>query len=317
MPIDLARRDIVSKPWGTTELRPWSYQDTLGALVGEIWFSRGEAVDRQSALLVKLLFTRADMSIQVHPDDAYAKSVGLPNGKNEAWYVLSADSGSRVALGLKVKLGEAALRAAMADGTIADLVAWRPVEQGQTVFVPAGCIHAIGPGLVLAEVQQRSDTTYRLFDHGRSRELHVEDVIAVADAGPPPRQSKPVVLTPARTLLKSCPHFVLEKVTLLANSAWWLNAGVEMWVIVLSGQVRIGSVEASRGEAIVLDEDHARVEVGPDGVSVLVAYPRSEPLPDLLERPGRAFEGRDVSSSISRRPVVPTEMPRPNGEEVL
>jgi mannose-6-phosphate isomerase len=316
MTIDLARRDIVKKPWGTTDLRPWSDQDTNGERVGEIWFSRGDNLDRVSTLLVKLLFTRAALSIQVHPDDAHAQAVGQPNGKSEAWYILSADPGSRVALGLKARSGESALREAMADGTIADLVAWRPVEEGQAILVEAGCIHTIGPGLVLAEVQQRSDTTYRLFDHGRSRELHFDDVIAVADTGPPPRQSPPVILSQARTLLKKCPHFVLEKVTLPAASGWWLNAGVETWVVVLSGRLRIGAVEAGIGEAIALDEDHARVESGPLGVTALIAYPQSEPLPNLLEKPGRPFEPREFAP-CPPRPNTSAKIMRPVGEVLL
>ena len=84
MTIDLARRDIVKKPWGTTDLRPWSDQDTNGERVGEIWFSRGDNLDRVSTLLVKLLFTRAALSIQVHPDNAHAQAIGQPNSKNEA-----------------------------------------------------------------------------------------------------------------------------------------------------------------------------------------------------------------------------------------
>ena len=110
--------------------------------------------------------------------------IGEAHGKSEAWYVMSAEPGARVALGLDRRMAPEQLRDAIADGSIADRVVWRNVSRGDVVDVPAGTIHAIGAGLVIAEIQQRSDTTFRLFDYGRSRTLHVEQAVAVADAGP-------------------------------------------------------------------------------------------------------------------------------------
>src|SRR5207247_461750 len=107
--------------------------------------------------LLKLLFTAQPLSIQVHPDDTLARSIGLPNGKTEAWYVLSAAPGARIALGLKRALTAVQLRAAIGDGSIAQVVQWRPVAKDDVIFVSAGTIHAIGAGLVVAEIQQRSD----------------------------------------------------------------------------------------------------------------------------------------------------------------
>ena len=176
------------------------------------------------ALLLKLLFTSEPLSIQVHPDDEFARSIGLPNGKTEAWYILAANPGARVALGLKRHLTPQELRAAIRDGSIADLTQWRPVAKGDIIFVPAGTIHAIGAGIVLAEIQQRSDTTFRLFDYGRQRELHEESAVAVSDAGPVQTQSGPRRLTSARTVLIASPHFVLERIDLPANSNWALDA---------------------------------------------------------------------------------------------
>ena len=132
----------------------------------------------------KAVVHQQPLSIQVHPDDAYAQSMGLPNGKTEAWYVLSASPEAKVALGLKRRLTPLQMRRAVDDGSIAGLVAWQTVRAGDTVFVAAGTVHAIGAGLVIAEIQQRSDATFRLFDHGRGRELHIENAIAVANAGP-------------------------------------------------------------------------------------------------------------------------------------
>ena len=183
MAIEHAAVQAVRKPWGVTDLRPWSDIDGSGGAVGELWFHRPNQTAPASALLLKLLFTSEPLSIQVHPDDAFARSIGLPNGKTEAWYILSALPGAQVAAGLKRHLSPEQLRASIADGSIADLVQWRPVAKGDVVFVPAGTIHAIGAGIVLAEIQQHSDATYRLFDFGRQRELHADKAVAVPMQG--------------------------------------------------------------------------------------------------------------------------------------
>jgi mannose-6-phosphate isomerase len=125
-------------------------------------------------LLVKLLFPREKLSVQVHPDDAMARSMGQPRGKTECWYVLEAEAGATIALGLGEGVTVEAVRAAIAAGTLEELLEWVPVEAGEMVFVDAGTIHAIGPGVVLLETQQTSDATFRLYDYGRGRELHLE-----------------------------------------------------------------------------------------------------------------------------------------------
>ena len=187
------------------------------------------------ALLLKLLFTSEPLSIQVHPDDAFARSIGLRNGKTEAWYILAATPGAQVALGLKRHLTPKELRAAIRDGSIADLTQWRSVAKGDIIFVPAGTIHAIGAGIVLAEIQQRSDTTFRLFDYGRQRELHEDNAVTVSDAGPIQTQPDPRRLTAARTILIASPHFVVERIDLPANSNWALDAERETWFLVIEG----------------------------------------------------------------------------------
>ena len=197
------------------------------------------------SLLLKLLFTSEPLSIQVHPDDAYAQSIGLPNGKTEAWYVLSAASGAKVAVGLDRRLTRQQLRQAVDDGSIPDLVVWRTVMADDTISVPAGTIHAIGAGLVIAEIQQRSEATFRLFDHGRQRELHIDRAIAVADAGPARARERPNRLSDERTLLVSGPHFVLERIELAPDSHWCLEAKRETWLLVLSGDAVAGSFDVA------------------------------------------------------------------------
>ena len=159
----------------------WSLAPPLSARSG---LSVPSRTPPDPALLLKLLFANEALSIQVHPDDAFARSIGLAHGKTEAWYILSATSNAKVAVGLKWRPTTQQLRTSIEDGSIADMVCWHPVRSGDIVFVPAGTIHAIGPGLVIAEIQQRSDATFRLFDFGRQRELHVDNAVTVAHAGP-------------------------------------------------------------------------------------------------------------------------------------
>jgi mannose-6-phosphate isomerase len=286
MAIEHASVQVARKPWGVADLHPWSSIDGSGDAVGELWFQRADKDAPIPALLLKLLFTSEPLSIQVHPDDAFARSIGLPNGKTEAWYILSATPDARIAIGLKRCLTPQELRASIKDGTIADLVQWRPAAKGDIIFVPAGTIHAIGAGIVLAEIQQRSDTTFRLFDYRRHRELHEDRAVAVSDAGPVQGQSGPRSLTAARTALISSPHFVLERIDLRANSNWALDADRETWILVIEGRARIGLISASVGDAVFAEADRGGIEVGPDGMSCLVAYPGPDPTMPLLQESG-------------------------------
>ncbi|MEH6952596.1 class I mannose-6-phosphate isomerase [Nitrobacter sp. NHB1] len=272
MTIEHAVMQMHRKPWGSTDLLPWAAAPANGDAIGELWFERADAVAPKSALLLKLLFTAEPLSIQVHPDDDFARSIGLPNGKTEAWYILSAKPGAQVAVGLKHPLSSAELRASIEDSSIADKVQWRPVRNGDAIFVSAGTIHAIGAGIVLAEIQQQSDATFRLFDYGRQRELHVDHAVAVAKTGPAESQLPPHKLTEARTALVVSPHFVLEQFDLPVNSIWMLDAPEETWVLVLGGHARIGLIDASRGDAIFADADRAGIETGDEGVMGLLAY---------------------------------------------
>src|ERR1700733_455257 len=255
MAIEHASVRVVHKPWGVADLHPWSGIDGSGDSIGELWFQRADRNAPTPALLLKLLFTSEPLSIQVHPDDAFARSIGLPNGKTEAWVILAALPDARIAVGLKRHLTPQELRASIKDGSIAGLTQWRPVVKGDIIFVPAGTIHAIGAGIVLAEIQQRSDATFRLYDYGRQRELHEDNAVAVSDAGPVQGQSSPRRLTAERTALIANPHFVLERVDLAANSNWTLEADRETWILVTEGQARIGVTNTTVGDAIFVEAD--------------------------------------------------------------
>ena len=272
MTIEHAIGHSLPKPWGVADPRPWSSAGRDGSTIGEIWYERAGEAAAAPSLLLKLLFTNQPLSIQVHPDDAYAQSIGLPNGKTEAWYVLSAAPDAKVALGLKRPLSSQQLRHAVDDGSIADLVVWQAVCAGDTVFVAAGTIHAIGAGLVIAEIQQRSDATFRLFDHGRGRELHIDDAIAVADAGPADIHVIPSRLSDSRTLLASNAHFTFEKIDLAPNSAWRLEAKRETWLLVVSGNACTGPFDVAMGDAVFAQSDRVAIRAGTAGLSGLLAY---------------------------------------------
>ncbi len=298
MPTEHAAVRVVHKPWGVGDLQPWSNVDGSADAVGELWFERTDMEAPTPALLLKLLFTSEPLSIQVHPDDAFARSIGLPNGKTEAWYILAATPDARLAVGLKRHLTPLELRASIRDGSIASLTQWRPVVKDEVIFIPAGTIHAIGAGIVLAEIQQRSDATFRLFDYGRQRELHEDSAVAASHAGPVQAQAAPRHLTAARTVLVASPRFVLERVDLPANSIWELNADRETWILVIAGHARIGLASASVGDAVFAEADRAGIEVGPDGMSGLMAYPGPDPIMPLLQESGEQMTKSAGTSAV-------------------
>jgi mannose-6-phosphate isomerase len=305
MAIEHASVQVARKPWGVADLHPWSSIDGSDDAVGELWFQRIDKSAPTPGLLLKLLFTSEPLSIQVHPDDASARSMGLANGKTEAWYILSATPDARVALGLKRRLTPPELRAAIKDGSIAALAQWRSVAKGDIIFVPAGTIHAIGAGIVLAEIQQHSDATFRLFDYGRQRQLHEDSAIAVADAGPVQAQAVPRRVTAARSALIASPHFVLERIDLPAYSKWSLDAKRETWILMIEGRARIGSISASVGDAVFAEADHADIAAGPAGMSGLMAYPGPDPTIALLQESGEQMI-TSAGALVRRSPEVQT-----------
>ncbi|HUR37499.1 MAG TPA: type I phosphomannose isomerase catalytic subunit [Terriglobales bacterium] len=129
-------------------------------------------------LLMKFLMPKEKLSVQVHPDDEGAQKIGQPCGKTECWYVLAAEPGAQVGLGLKQGVTRDEVKKAIVENRLEPLMNWIDVKPGDLVYVDAGTIHAIGPGSIIVETQQNSDTTYRLYDYGRGRELHIEQGVA-------------------------------------------------------------------------------------------------------------------------------------------
>ena len=179
MPRKLSRK-FVERVWGTTLLEPW--YPNQPTKIGEVWL---ETVD-DPPLLVKFIFTCEALSIQVHPNDEQAKQAGHARGKTEMWVVLRADPAATIGVGLRSAVTPDQLRAACESGDVERLLDWKTARAGDAILVRAGTIHAIGAGVVLCEIQQNSDVTYRLYDYGRPRQLHLDEGMKVAHPVPHP-----------------------------------------------------------------------------------------------------------------------------------
>jgi mannose-6-phosphate isomerase len=196
---------FVERPWGRASLDPWFAYN--GGRTGEVWFET-------PGLLIKFLFTTEALSVQVHPPDDYARRHDGSCGKTEMWYVLDAEPGARIALGFREPLTTDRVRAAALDGSIEELLAWHAAAPGDTFFTPAGTVHALGPGLTVLEIQQVSDVTYRLYDYGRGRQLHLDQGLAVLNLAPHPGKSRPEPMDGGGLLLARCGYFTTELWTL-------------------------------------------------------------------------------------------------------
>ena len=194
----------VAKPWGRPVL-PAPFVAPAGEAIGEVWFEPPAALD---ALLVKYIFTSQALSVQVHPSDAQLAG----GGKEECWLVIDAEPGATLGVGFRHPVTSAAMRAAALDGSIEQLLDWHPVQAGDFFYIPAGTVHAIGAGVSLIEVQQNSDVTYRLYDYGRPRELHLDEGIAVAKGEPYAAALRTRLLQTGEATLADGPLFRLDRI---------------------------------------------------------------------------------------------------------
>ena len=160
---------------------------------------------------MKFLFTSDNLSVQVHPGDEYARTHHDSRGKTEMWHVLRAEPDAKIAVSLKRETTPNELLDASLSGAIMDLLNWVPAKAGDCFFTPAGTIHALGAGLVVCEIQQHSDVTYRLYDYGRPRELHLDHGITVSDLKPYDAFVAPKELTSGKQLLAECGYFRTER----------------------------------------------------------------------------------------------------------
>lgn len=278
----MAARRLSSRPvarvWGRAEVARLFPDYADSDPIGEIWFE--DPAGAQAELLVKTLFTSERLSIQVHPGDDAAHARGHKRGKDEAWYVLSAEPGAVIGIGLREAVSRERLRAAALDGGIEALIDWRPVAAGDVFYVPAGTIHAIGAGLSLVEVQQNVDLTYRLYDYGRPRALHLDDGIAVADPEPYPGPKPAYDVGPGREVLASGPAFVLERWSF--RTAGRLNATAErpVTLVPLRGGGTVAEQPLEQGDVWIADGPEQLCLAGE--ASLLVAYPGGQVIRDAV-----------------------------------
>ena len=283
----LLRPVFSPRPWGRRSLEPWYSAEQSGAAVepiGEAWLTGANCLvadgsfadqplqavadaereallgawraENEFPLLLKLLFPDDKLSVQVHPNDAQARAMGQPRGKTECWYVVYAEPGATVACGLLPGVDPQAMHAAAADGSMESLLRFIPVRTGDMVFVDAGTVHAIGPGVTLLETQQTSDTTFRLFDYGRPRELHLEQGVAVAMAETRAGKVQPERMGHGTRLIQE-QYFTVDRLALRAGERLPLSdaAGKPHCFTTLEGS---GSLEYAEGAA-ELRSAHATV----------------------------------------------------------
>ncbi|HEY3936156.1 MAG TPA: class I mannose-6-phosphate isomerase [Bryobacteraceae bacterium] len=288
--------------WGRESLTPYFPEISPKNRIGEVWFTFEENLTQSGEslgklirlhpeilgtaadpahpgicpLLVKLLFTTERLSVQVHPADDYARRHHGTLGKTEAWYVVEAGPAGEVAVGFKEAVTAERLREAAQSGEIEQLLDWRPVRAGDMIFVPAGTVHAIGANVTVCEVQENSDITYRLYDYGRPRELHLEHGMQVSHLGRHDFEAKTVRLAEGRDQLLACEYFRMERLRL--NESLKIGGGWPYYalLICLKGAGQIAGQDFVAGQAWMVPALAAEFTVSGAGSEWMLAYTAAE-----------------------------------------
>ena len=273
MPVIRLETKRVEKPWGRHDLWPGFEDAPEGSpAIGEVWFQAPKGVGEDDPeLLIKYLFTSERLSVQVHPDDADARARGYERGKSEAWQILRADPQATIAIGTRKPMTKDELRAAAEDGSIVQDLDWKAVQADQFWYSPSGTVHAIGAGLVVIEVQQNVDLTYRLYDYGSDRELHLDDGIAVSDPVPYVAPFQPYDLGAGRRVLAAEGAFVTERWTEAAAGTLSATHDRPVWLVPLTGEASFGGQTVAPG-GVWLADSAAPFDL-PAGTDLLLAYP--------------------------------------------
>jgi mannose-6-phosphate isomerase len=281
------------RPWGTRNLSPIYPNHRFEEKIGEAWLTgdhcqaangpmKGQSLaelsieygddllgecardPRRFPLLLKFLFPHEKLSVQVHPDDEAAQKLGQPCGKTECWYVAHAQPGAQVALGLKPGVTRSQFEESIQQKRAEDLLNWVDVFPGEMIYVAGGTVHTLGPGSVIVETQQQSDTTYRLYDYGRPRELHLREGLSVLKEKVVSGKVQPVPsgeLNGSRnriaSLIKS-PNFVVERFD-LSESHDFLPAVRKSSVQILTAIDGCGVIECRGCEPVTLSKGDAVV----------------------------------------------------------
>ena len=311
------------RPWGTEDLSPIYPNHKFAEKIGEAWLSGdackvanghltgrtlsqlseqyqrelvGDAArdPKRFPLLLKFLFPHEKLSVQVHPDDQQALRVGQPWGKTECWYVAHAKPGSQIGLGLKPGVTAAQLETAIHENRAEEALNWVDVYAGDMIYVAGGTVHTLGPGSVIVETQQQSDTTYRLYDYGRPRELHLKDGMAAVKE----KVKSGKVLRPAPTQngknrhasLIAAPYFVVDMFEAkdplqLATSDDSGKTSVQILVAVEGCGVieaaGMDPVTVAKGDAVVIPATVGHFGVRPQwSIEFLRAYVPGKVLPE-------------------------------------
>ncbi|MDC0886616.1 class I mannose-6-phosphate isomerase [Altererythrobacter sp.] len=255
----------VEKVWGRKHL-PEPFANDSGKRIGEIWFDPPEELPE---LLVKYLFSSEKLSVQVHPDDAQAPEG--TRGKEECWFIVDAKPGARLAIGLDQPVSEDDLRAAAIDGSIESMLRWHEANAGDFFYLPAGTIHAIGPGISLIEVQQNADTTYRLYDYGRPRDLHLDAAIKVARRTPYAKRQRDQIPATGEHVLIDGQHFRLDRIDGAPGAQARSRYAGKLLVIPLTGVYDVAGTPISSG-ACALAQDISDITC-PSGGKALITQP--------------------------------------------
>ena len=224
-------------------------------------------------MLIKFIDAKQNLSVQVHPDDAYALAHENSFGKTEMWYVVEADEGAGLYVGFSRDVTREEYERAIADGTLCDLLNFYPVQKGECYFIPAGTIHAIGAGCVICEIQQNSNLTYRVFDYGRvgadgkPRELHVAKALAVTDL------KKYEKLDPlggecGTELLGSCPYFHVTRQ--MVRGKWQIETSARSFkcITCVEGVGQIEGQPISRGDSFFIPANFGTAHLSGDMVLI-------------------------------------------------
>ena len=256
----------VAKPWGRDVL-PAPFAAPAGVRIGEIWFEPPACLPE---VLVKYIFTSENLSVQVHPDDAEAAAAGARDrGKEECWLVIAAEPGARLGVGFEHPVDAETMRAAALDGSIERLIAWYPVGPGDFFYIPAGTVHAIGAGISLIEIQQNSDITYRLYDYGRPRQLHLDAAIAVAKGQPHDPALRRHVPARGTVTLADGRSFRADRLDGVPDAALAAAYPGAVLVVPRHGTVTIGDTVIAPGECGVADAIGA-CAFDPAGLAIVI-----------------------------------------------
>jgi mannose-6-phosphate isomerase len=316
------------RPWGTLDLSPIYPNHRYAEKIGESWLTgdhgqiangslKGKSLAELSSqysrkligdaprdasrfpLLLKFLFPHEKLSVQVHPDDAAAQAAGQPNGKTECWYVAHAKPGSQVALGLKPGATRAQFEQAIHENQAEEILNWINVFPGEMIYVAGGTVHTLGPGSIIVETQQQSDTTYRLYDYGRPRELHLKEGLAVMKE----KVASGKVVRPAPSAIEgkknmkspliAAPNFVVDRFELKQSQDFRAEPDVPSSVRILVAVDGCGVVELcdaepvtfAKGDAIVVPACFPEFSVRPQWtLELLQAYVPGSTLPEPITR---------------------------------